>query len=52
MIMIILIIAKITKMIIIVIIIKTIKIHERDWLSQATILGTNSTVHSSCLFMG
>lgn len=37
MIMIILIIAKITKMIIIVIIIKTIKIHERDWLSQAPI---------------
>ena len=36
--MIILITAKITRMIIIiVIIIKTIKIHERDWLSQAPI---------------
>ena len=35
MIMIILIMAKITRMMIIVIIIKTIKIRERDWLSQA-----------------
>lgn len=36
--MIILIMAKITRMIIIiVIIIKTIKIHERDWLSQAPV---------------
>ena len=50
--MIILIMAKITRMIIIIIIIKTIKIHERDWLSQAPNLGTSSTVHSSCLFMG
>ena len=51
--MIILIMAKIIRMIIIIIIIiKTIKIHERDWLSQAPNLGTSSTVHSSCLFMG